>query len=90
MPNIDSVNQLISEYQSKHPDGHFFDRDTLQFFGETVSSMRLSKNTVQVKDSSGDEHEAYALSRLQRNYPGGARRTYAYFDVETLDDILMP
>lgn len=90
MPNIDSVNQLINEYHSKHPDGHFFDRDTLKFFGETVSSMRLSKNTVQVKDISGDEHEAYALSRLQRNYPGGARRTYAYFDIETLDDIMMP
>jgi len=27
---------------------------------------------------------------LQRNYPGGARRTYAYFDIETLDDVILP
>ena len=87
---IKNVDQLINEYYNKHPDGHFFDHDTLKFFGETVSSMRLLKETTQVKDISGDEHEAYVLSRLQRNHPGGARRTYAYFDVETLDDVVMP
>jgi hypothetical protein len=41
-----SVYGLISEYQRMHPNGHFFDRDTLKFFGETVSSMRLLKGTV--------------------------------------------
>lgn len=28
-----SVYGLISEYQRMHPNGHFFDRDTLKFFG---------------------------------------------------------
>lgn len=41
-----SVYGLIGEYQRMHPNGHFFDRDTLKFFGETVSSMRLLKGTV--------------------------------------------
>ena len=49
-----SVYGLISEYQRMHPNGHFFDRDTLKFFGETVSSMRLLKGTVKVTDSMGE------------------------------------
>ena len=26
--------KLVDIYQGKHPGGHFFDRDTLKFFGE--------------------------------------------------------
>ena len=52
--------------------------------------MRLLKGTTKITDISGEEHEAYTISRLQRNYPGGARRTYAYFDIETLDDVILP
>ena len=84
-----NINELIRAYYEKNPNGHYFDRDTLKFFGERVSDMRLLKGTVKIKDISGKEHEAYVISRLQRKYPGGARRTYAYFDVETLDDIII-
>ena len=31
--NINNINQLISEYYRKNPEGHFFDHDTLKFFG---------------------------------------------------------
>lgn len=86
MRNID---ELIRTYYQKHPNGHYFDRDTLKFFGERRSDMRLLKGTVNVKDIIGREHEAYCISRLQRKCPGGARRTYAYFDVNTLDDITL-
>ena len=85
---IKDINGLISEYYKKNPDGHFFDPDTLKFFGETVSTMRLLKGTSKITDICGEEHEVYTISRLQRKYPGGARRTYAYFDVETLDDVI--
>ena len=83
------INELISAYYRKNPSGHYFDHDTLKFFGERVSDMRLLKGTVKVKDVCGEEHEAYCISRLQRKYPGGPRRTYAYFDIETLDDIII-
>jgi len=82
-----TINKLIKAYYEKHPDGHYFDKDTLRFFGERISDMYVLKDTVKIKDYSGEERECYIVSRLQRNYPGGARRTYAYFDVETLDDI---
>lgn len=82
-----NINKLINAYYEKHPDGHYFDKDTLRFFGERISDMYLLQDTVTVTDYNGEEREAYVISRLQRNYPGGARRTYAYFDVETLQDI---
>lgn len=84
---IYSVYGLISAYQRKHPNGHFFDHDTLKFFGERISEMYLFKATEKKKDSLGNIHECYVLSSLQRKHPSGARRTWHYFDVETLDDI---
>lgn len=79
--------KLVDIYQGKHPGGHFFDRDTLKFFGERLSDMRVLSETETIKDCSGEKHECYVLSRLQRKHPAGPRRTYAYFDVETLDHI---
>lgn len=80
---------LRSAYYGKHPDGHYFDHDTLKWFGERMSEMRLLKGTKTVTDISGEEHECYVLSSLQRKYPGGPRRKYTYFDVETLDDVML-
>ena len=84
-----NINELVRAYYDKHPRGHYFDHDTLKFFGERISDMRLSKDTVTITDISGDVHEAYVVSRLQRKYPGGSRRTLAYFDTTTLDDIII-
>lgn len=86
---INDIYTLRNAYYGKHPDGHYFDADTLKFFGERFSDMRLLKGTVHIKDISGDEHEAFVVSRLQRNYPGGPRRTHAYFDTTTLDDVII-
>lgn len=83
-----NIDEFIRAYYAKNPDGHYFDHDTLKWFGERVSDMRLLKGTSKIKDISGEEHEAFCISRLQRKYPGGPRRTYAYFDTETLDDIV--
>lgn len=84
---ITNIDQLIREYYRKNPNGHYFDMDTLKFFGERRSEMRLLKDTVKVKDYYGNEHECYVVSILQRKHPCGARRKYAYFDVNTLDDV---
>lgn len=86
---VNDIYSLRNAYYEKHPDGHFFDADTLKFFGESLSTMRLLKGIVKVKDICGEEHEAYVISRLQKKHPCGAQRTYAYFDVNTLDDIVI-
>ncbi len=82
-----NINEFIKAYYEKNPDGHYFDPETLKFFGECLSEMRLLKKTVKIKDISGKEYEAYVISRLQRNHPGGPRRTYAYFDADTLEPL---
>ena len=87
MSEIRSVYGLISAYQSKHPTGHFFDRETLKFFGERISEMRLLKDRATVTDCCGEKHECYVLSSLQRKHPAGPTRAYHYFDVETIDDV---
>lgn len=79
---------LRDAYYGKHPGGHFFDHDTLKFFGETMSSMRLLKDKVIVTDCMGEKHTCYVLSSLQRKHPCGPRRKYHYFDIETLEDII--
>lgn len=79
--------KLVDIYQGKHPGGHFFDKDTLKFFGERLSDMRILSETETVKDCLGETHECYVLSRLQRKHPCGPRRTYAYFDMETFEHI---
>ena len=76
---------LRSMHLRAHPDSHFFDDDTLKFFGECMSTMRVLKNTAEITDSMGAKHICYVLSKLSKAYPSGKRRTYAYFDVDTLE-----
>ena len=85
---IDSVYGLMSAHKRAHPDSHFFDSETLKFFGETVSSMRLLKGTVNVADIMGEEHNCYVLSSLQKKCPAGLRRAHHYFDVDTLEHVV--
>ena len=83
-----TVYGLINRHNGKHPSSHFFDRDTLKFFGERISEMRVLKNTETITDAGGEKHICYCLSSLQHNAPGRPRRVYHYFDVDTFDHII--
>lgn len=70
---------------------HFFDNETLKFFGETMSSMSVLKNTVSVIDGRGDVHECHVLSaKRTKNAFGRCKpyRHYHYFDTKTLDFVI--
>ena len=87
MKIYNNIHSFVKDYYAKNPDGHYFDPDTLKFFGERLSDMRINK-TVEVKeDDRGEKHKCYAISRMQRAHPNGPRRTLAYFYVETLEEI---
>lgn len=88
MPNINTIDDLIRAYYRTHPEGHYFDRETLKFYGERRSELRLLKNLADVCDAMGETHKCYVVSSLQRNAPYGPRRVYHYFDVDTLNDII--
>lgn len=85
---IYDVNMFIKQFREKHPGNCFFDQDTLRFFGERISEMRILEKTKQVRGYSGEEHTCYVLSTLQRNNPDGPTRHYTYFDIDTLDVIM--
>lgn len=75
-----TVYKLMQSHKQNFPYSHFFDKETLRFFGERISEMRVLKKTEIV-----DGVECYVLSSLQHNAPGGARRAYHYFDAATFE-----
>ena len=87
MKKYNNIYCFIDDYNKKVGD-YYFSHDTLKFFGERLSEMYLLKNTATIKDCLGEKHECYILSSLQRNNPSGAKRTYHYFDVETLKRVI--
>lgn len=82
-----SIHDFINHYNTVNG-GYFFDNDTLKCFGERLSDMRVLKGT-RILPVDGQDIEVYTISVLQRNYPGGARRTYKHFDVNTMDDMFL-
>ena len=82
-----TTNKLIREYYKHNPKGHYFDNDTLKWFGESRSTMNVLKKTVIITDNMDEKHECYILSKLSKKYPGGPKRTYAYFDVTTFNNV---
>lgn len=85
---MNDVYSFIREYETTHPTSPMFHRDTLKFFGERFSDMRILKRIATVKEEWTEEkHECYVLSTLQRNNPNGASRDHYYFDINTLDII---
>lgn len=82
---IETVQEFIDKYYEANPNGHYFDRDTMKFWGNTRSRMYLYRNTVKGRDILGNEHECYVLKMWQRN--PSHRMEYAYFDIATMQDI---
>ena len=84
-----TVEQLRINHINHNPGSHFFDAETLRCFGERMSEMRVLQGTVNVESAGGFPHTCYVLSSLQRNAPGGPRRFYHYFDVETFEHVIV-
>lgn len=82
-----TVQELKRAYQQKYPDGHFFDRETLSFFGEKLSAMKVLDEIHEITDSFGNHHRCYVLATLQEKAPFGPQVMYFYFDVDTIDDV---
>lgn len=83
-----TAEKLIVKHKQAVPNSHFFDKDTLKFFGERISEMIVWKKLVNIKDYHGEMHKCYVLSSLQRNHPCGASRSYHYFDSETFEEVI--
>ena len=61
------------------PNTHFFDEDTLKFFGERYSSFRVLKKMQVIKDYGGMEHSCYVLAVTRSIYGFQRVKPYAYY-----------
>lgn len=79
---------FIRLYESKRPDDHYFEKETLEFFGETIKDMEVLPETKEMKDARGETHTCYVLKRHQFNFLSEKHlMAYTYFDVDTLEPI---
>ena len=84
-----TVEKLIAEYRKHNPDGHYFDRSTLRFFGERVDEMEiipLAGGGV-IVDRYGVPHEVWCLKSIAHNAPVGTGLHYTYFDKKTFEEV---
>lgn len=82
-----TVDQLVKAYRTAHPNGHYFDEETLRFFGEKLSDMKVLDETATITYPTGETHECYVLEKISRDFSGRKMRTRGYFDVNTLKTI---
>ena len=87
MDKINTVYDLKRAYYEHHPDGHFFDRKTLAFFGESMKTMKFSKVPAIITDDSGKRREVYLLYTYQKKHPLGPRWSLNFFDIHTLQQV---
>jgi hypothetical protein len=83
--------ELKRNIENKGGETHFFDHDTLKFFGERLSDMRLLKNTVEITDICGEKHICYIVSATRRKNAFGSCKPYThyhYFDVNTFHHVI--
>lgn len=88
--NINSFYEFKRLYENKHKD-YMFSSDTLKFFGEALSRMRLLKTKAIKKDYMGNEHTCYVIASTRTKNAFGSCRpytSYLYFDEKTLDRII--
>ena len=91
MENIKRYNNIwgfIRDFEDKHPRSPFFSRETLAFFGERPSDMRVLQEITRVRRYGGEMCDCYVVSSLQRKAPGGPKREYHLFAVDTLEHVV--
>jgi hypothetical protein len=82
---IKTASDLKYQYQLNNPDGHFFDRETMRFFGDTMRNYGVRSKPVKVSRSDGEIVECYVLYR--RHAVKHGLQSDRYFDVNTFKDI---
>lgn len=88
---IKTASDLKYMYEKMNPEGHFFDRSTMKFFGDTMSNYYVplhkgKARLVKVLQSDGTIANCYALQR-KRPVKGGLTST-AYFCASTFERVL--
>lgn len=81
-----TVYELKQIYQTKKPDGHFFDKETLKHFGESLSRMKVEKGPFEHIDYRGVKHQCYKLTTKQKDLYDNPIKAVFLFDIDTMED----
>ena len=80
-----TASQLKRLYNQNNIDCHYFDRKSMQFFGDTMSNYYVPAKTVMINSWSGDVIEFYELQR-KRAVKEGLNKS-AYFCIKTFTPV---
>lgn len=83
--------QLKQNIETIGNEKHFFDNDTLKFFGERLSDMRVLQKLATITDVCGESHECYIVSAKRRKNWNGTCKPYTcyhYFDSTTFNRVI--
>jgi hypothetical protein len=42
-----TISEIVAKYREMNPEGHFFDRDTLKFFGQKLSDFEVIQTVTE-------------------------------------------
>jgi hypothetical protein len=79
-----TIAELKKNYIEK-TGGHFFERETLKYFGETMKDMHIMPHLNIVSDYKGLKHNCYTVSIKQRPQDMPPRIAIFHFDADTFE-----
>lgn len=74
-----NIYQIKNKMETIGKESHFFDHETLSFFGERLSEMNVLKNKVIITDILGKDHICYIISATRRKNAFGKCKPYKYY-----------
>ena len=83
-PRKVNTSQFIELYNSRNG-GHFFDRETLKYWGQTRKDFDITEN-VTIKDHNGAPRDVYRVEYVYR-VNGRQHLSVAYFDRKTFEEV---
>jgi len=81
-----TVLELKSKYQKNNPDGHFFDKDTMKHWGDTMNNFGIMKNPIQINTLKGKK-AVWVLYR--KTVKDCFQQKMFYFDAETFNIVFI-
>ena len=81
-----TVYELKRKHEEHFPESVFFDKETLKYWGNRLSEMKVDKETRMVTDSKDVIHECYVLYIKHHKIIQGTK--LYYFDIHTYQQIL--
>ena len=81
-----TASELKYQHELYNPNSHFFDRQTMKFFGDRMSNYYVPASTVSITNSLGEKFICYELQR-KRPVKLGCTSS-AYFDIATFKRVI--